>query len=57
MDIEKKGIKPNYYKIALKLAKMFNSSEFECLGVKYIKVNNKYVKVSEALYKAIKDLK
>jgi|6_EtaG_2_1085325.scaffolds.fasta_scaffold20359_1 hypothetical protein len=53
----KKGVKVNHYKIALSLAKMFNSAEFGCEGVKYVKVGNKYVKVNDELYKAIKNLK
>ena len=57
MDINKKGIKPDHLKIGLALAKTFNSAEFEVEGVKYVKVNNKYVKVSQALYKAIKAIK
>tara|TARA_R100001510_G_C7595656_1_gene163865 strand:- start:656 stop:826 length:171 start_codon:yes stop_codon:yes gene_type:complete len=52
-----KGVKVNHYKIALGLAKMFNSSEFECEGIKYVKVGSKYVKVSKEVYNAIKNLK
>ena len=40
----KKPIKVDYYKLALKLARMFDSSEFEAQGVKYIKVDGKYIK-------------
>ena len=52
-----KGVKVNHYKVALHLAKMFNSSEFECEGVKCVKVGSKYVKVSNEVYNAIKNLK
>ena len=40
----KKPIKVDYYRLALKLAMMFNSSEFEAEGVKYIKIDGKYIK-------------
>ena len=53
----KKGVKVNHYKVALRLAKMFNSAEFECEGIKYVKVDSKYVKVSNEVYNAIKNLK
>ena len=52
-----KGVKVNHLKVAIHMAKIFNCQEFECEGVKYVKVGSKYVKVSNEVYNAIKNLK
>ncbi len=43
----KKGVKVDHLKVATHMAKMFNSDEFECEGIKYVKSGTKYVKASK----------